>query len=404
MGKREDKRQKDKGKRTMRVTLRYVILFTFAFCLCPFALAPSAFSQTSSLSVLHSQYYTIHTDLDSEFAEELATRMDAMYQEYSRRLVDFGSETAKSKVYLFEKKSDYLDFVGQENSNTGGMFMPSRNVLASYLEGQGRSALRCTLQHEAFHQFAFNSISPDLPIWLNEGIAVLFEEGIWNGERFWLGQVSPRRLRQLHADMSARKLTDFKTFLSLSNAEWSARLAASADDGTTQYTQAWAMVHFLAFAQADGKPVYRSHLLQFLRLVHEGVEPAAAFQIAFANNVQGFQDRFVAFARNLKPTREATLLEHQEILSMLLRTLNAEGRTYATIDAFRDDVIDSGVYLEYTNNRVKWRTDRDARIYFRDLEGRALTSQQLYFSPDRSAPLPDLVRRHAFPHPVPQIR
>lgn len=374
----------------MRAIPRFLIPFVFAFGLCPFA-----FSQSTALSVLETRYYTIHTDLDSEFAEELATRMDAMHQEYSRRLVDFRSksDTKKSKVYLFEKKSDYLDFVGHENSNTGGLFMPSRNVLASYLEGQGRSALRGTLQHEAFHQFAFNSISPDLPIWLNEGIAVLFEEGIWNGEKFWLGQVPPRRLRQLHADMNARKLTDFKTFLSLTNADWSARLAASADDGSTQYTQAWAMVHFLAFAQVNGKPVYRSHLLQYLRLVHEGVEPTAAFQIAFANNVQGFQDRFVAFARNLKPTREATLLEYQEILSMLLRTLNAEGRTYATIDAFRDDVIDSGVYLEYTNNRVKWRTDRDARVYFRDLEGRTLTSQQLYFAPDQSAPLPDLVRR-----------
>ena len=50
-------------------------------------------------------------------------------------------------------------------AEAGGMFLPGRNLLAAFLEGQGRQQLRRTLQHEAFHQFAYNAISPDLPIW-----------------------------------------------------------------------------------------------------------------------------------------------------------------------------------------------------------------------------------------------
>ena len=61
--------------------------------------------------------------------------------------------------------------------NTGGVFMSGRNLLASFLGDLGRDSLRRTLQHEAFHQFAHTVISPDTPVWLNEGLAQVFEEG-----------------------------------------------------------------------------------------------------------------------------------------------------------------------------------------------------------------------------------
>src|SRR6185295_13641529 len=135
----------------------------------------------------------------------LARRMDAMFDDYSRRLADFNPDRrAKFEVYLFKKRSDYLTFTKNKVPNTGGVFMPGRDTLAAFLEGQGRDALRRTLQHEAFHQFAFNAISPNLTPWVNEGLATVFEEGIFMGRSFSLGQVPPRRVRQLQYDIQRR--------------------------------------------------------------------------------------------------------------------------------------------------------------------------------------------------------
>src|SRR6185295_18676829 len=146
----------------------------------------------------------------------LARRMDAMFDDYSRRLADFNPDRrAKFEVYLFKKRSDYLTFTKNKVPNTGGVFMPGRDTLAAFLEGQGRDALRRTLQHEAFHQFAFNAISPNVPVWLNEGLAQMFEEGIWTGESFWLGQAPPRRIRQLELDTKNQRIIDFESFLKL---------------------------------------------------------------------------------------------------------------------------------------------------------------------------------------------
>src|SRR5687768_13152126 len=155
------------------------------------ALASAPFAGAAGLTTRDTRHYRLHTDLDPDFAADLATRMDAMYDEYARRLSAFqpGNDVPRLEVYLFRTQAEYLRFTGEKLQNTGGVYIPRRNLLAAFLEGQGRDGLRRTLQHEAFHQFAYNVISPNLPVWLNEGMAQLFEEAVWDGQSFWLGNV-----------------------------------------------------------------------------------------------------------------------------------------------------------------------------------------------------------------------
>src|SRR5438093_11038290 len=111
--------------------------------------------------------------------------MEQMYAQYSARWSNFlPPQDDRFEVYLFRRRTGYLRFTGQDPKNTGGIFIPSRNLLAAFLEEQGRDGLWRTLQHEAFHQFALRAIGPQLPVWLNEGIAQIFEEGLWTGNEF----------------------------------------------------------------------------------------------------------------------------------------------------------------------------------------------------------------------------
>ena len=116
---------------------------------------------------------TIHTDLDPQLADDLARRMDKMYELYANRLSGFARGEAQDgaavRGVLFRRQQDYLNYAGERMKNTGGVFMSGRNLLASFLGDLGRDSLRRTLQHEAFHQFAHTVISPDTPVWLNEG-------------------------------------------------------------------------------------------------------------------------------------------------------------------------------------------------------------------------------------------
>ncbi|MDB5319690.1 MAG: hypothetical protein JWN40_1321, partial [Phycisphaerales bacterium] len=113
----------------------------------------------AEMRTVQSKYYLLHSDLDDALLYDLGTRMDAMYAEYSRRLADFDLREDRKPLdaYLFNKKSDYTTFTDSRYLHTGGVFMAAKNQLAAYLDGQ-RDTLRRTLQHEAFHQFAYKAI------------------------------------------------------------------------------------------------------------------------------------------------------------------------------------------------------------------------------------------------------
>ena len=90
------------------------------------AVAISPARAANELRVLETNHYRIHTDLDRSLAEDLAKRMDAMYEEYARRLANFDVDRSGKKfdVYLFNRRDDYLKFTGGRANNTAGITMP----------------------------------------------------------------------------------------------------------------------------------------------------------------------------------------------------------------------------------------------------------------------------------------
>ena len=365
---------------------------TLGLMLC-LALAPAA---RGELREINTRHYRLHTDLDDDFAQNLGQLLDNMYDEYAQRLavIAGGAEIPRLEVYLFRTQKEYLKFSHGRLKNTGGVFVPDQNLLAAYLEIQGRDGIRRTLQHEAFHQFAFNAISTDLPIWLNEGLAQFFEEGLWNGDGFLLGEVPPRRIRKLQYDLKYDRMIPFATLLSMTGKEWSQRLWASRADGATQYSQSWAMVHFLAMAKdADGDYLYRPRLLKMLRLLHEGKGSEEAFRLAFGSNIRGFEQRFLEYAGALRSTPEATLIEHQDVLADLLADFNRNGKRFDDAESFRKFVVTGRFHLHYTHDDLEWDTDKNMNTYFSDLKGNLFRPDELFFSLRSGSPIPDIVCR-----------
>jgi Protein of unknown function (DUF1570) len=356
-------------------------------------------SARADLNTLDTEHYRIHTDLDRPLAEDLGRRMEAMYAQYSTRLSAFSvAGVPKFEVFIFQHHQDYEQLVGDHFDNTGGIFIARRNILAAFLEGQGRDGLRRTLQHEAFHQFAYTAIGPNLPVWLNEGLAQIFEEGIWTGKNFEIGEVPPRRLRQLEYDLRERRFVPFKDFLSMSDEQWQHDLA-DAGAAATHYNQAWAMTHFLIFATGEsGQPKYRTRLINMLKLLHDGESADNAFERAFSDNYDGFQHRFFEFTNSLQPTPEALFMERQSVLADLLMGCAQHGKQFDDMDAFRKFLISSGYRVHYTKGAVQWNSSEDPTVYFVDLSGEPMLRDQLYFSFRTGAPLPDIVSE-----PIPSL-
>jgi len=271
-----------------------------------------------TLRLIHTHHYDIHTDMDESLVNDLSARMDVMYDQYVKTFSDFKppANAPALPVYLFATHEKYMAFTDYSGVNTGGLFVAGRHsYLTAYEQGQGRDALRRTLQHEAFHQFAHAAISRNLPPWMNEGMAQLFEESIWIGKDFLTDQIPPRRLRQLHADILQKRLIEFDHFMALSPGDWRDVLHTNKDRASIYYNQAWAMVYFCSNA---GDPAYHAQFLQLLQKLHDGnSDPTDAARKCFPD-LKDFRKKFDIWAAKLKATPQAAMLERQDVLGDFL--------------------------------------------------------------------------------------
>ncbi len=370
------------------VVLICCALFTTS---CP---AQSTGALPDDLRSFESVHYIIHTDLDEALAGEMSHRMDVMWEQYAQRFGDFAPpvDAPKLEAYLFARRADYAHLTGDRFPNTAGIFMPQRRLLAAFLEGQGRQGIRRTLQHEAFHQFAQAYIGGHLPIWLNEGIAQIFEEGIWTGDTFLLGQVPPTRIAQLRDQIRSGNITPFDQFMTRTDEQWASELRFK-PLAQAQYNQAWAMAQFLIFAADDeGAFKFRDRVLNMLQMIHQGQDGQAAFVAAFSANIAGFQNMFLNWAQTLSPTEAAAYNQHQSTLADMLVSLDRQGVSVWDINSLRR-CLETGAYqLQTPSGPVATET------FFCDLVGRPLTTSQLCIVPDPETRLPDLIC-----HPADQL-
>lgn len=371
-----------------------LVVFTIAIFHFPFSMPPRAHAAgrqlgdfPKNLREIKTRHYEIHTDLEPGLVVDLSNRMDTMYEEYARRLSEFKppADAARLPVFLFSKKADYDALTGNQAANTAGAFVYAGDnaFLAAYLQGQGRDKLRRTLQHEAFHQFAYFAISRDLPIWLNEGMAQFFEEGLWTGKTFWTGQVPPRRLWDLQEKIKQRKLVEFSKLLAITPDEWLKVLTGKREMGELYYEQAWSMVHFLVDGNGGD---YRAKLFAFLKKLHAGQDADSAFNQAFSKNVQGFQDRYAQWIVNLQPTPEAKMINRQESLADLLLRIEPGANRFKDMSAYRHHVLRHFQKGDGPSAQMP-------QTYFSDSSDRLYSERDLYFVPSPGGSLPDIVCR-----------
>ena len=321
----------------------------------------------------------------------MSDKLEAMYQTYVDTLGPAATPTpGRRDVHLFDRHADYDKFVGPGGVGTGGLFVAnSRTFLATYLQDQGRDELRRLLQHEGFHQFAYFSVRKNLPVWLNEGLAQLYEEAIFTGDKYVMGEIPPRRVRQLKLDRDANRLTPIAEQIKQTRVTWNADRKNRAAVAAANYSQAWALAEYLAHGPDADDVKKWAH---FLLLVHTTAsDPSKLFTQTF-DDLPGLQKRFDAWLDALAPTPLAEQLERQQILADLLIAASTAGAP-ADVAAFEKIVVVNHLQVQYSRGIVQYSSDDHPAIYFTDAAGKHLDEGQLFLKADGTGPLPMIVRR-----------
>lgn len=281
---------------------------------------------TGQLQTSKSKFYTVHSNAKPAEVAFVKQYMDMLFLTYQKRFSDFRRrDNSPMDLYFFDAREQYQSFLHKQNlgvaSTSGGVFFVNNDDkgLATYLEASDPDWTLQTLRHEGFHQFAFAFIGTNLPLWVNEGLAEYFAEGIVVRGRIMPGIVPGRRLAAVRSAIANNTALDFKQLIAMNSQTWQGLMETRPDHGAMLYNQSWSMVQFLIHGD-NGR--YTKPFEQYLKLLATDIDSVKAFEQAFGgNDPDAFRARWVQYIASVQPDPLSEALDDLRFQAMGLRLI-----------------------------------------------------------------------------------
>jgi hypothetical protein len=153
------------------------------------------------------------------------------------------------------------------------------------------------LQHEAFHAYLENYVYPrnrfQVPRWLNEGLAQVFEYAQLDAETLRVDAPPPHLLAQWKKEMKAGHLLSLRELLT--DEKPLATGHDSPEGAARHYLYAWSVTYYLAFQQ---NRLSSAEFAQFL--VKDALEPVVKFERLVGKPCEEFEKQWHADMAKLK--------------------------------------------------------------------------------------------------------
>ena len=161
---------------------------------------------------------------------------------------------------------------------------------------QSASQTLVRLYHEAFHAYLRNNVYPrqkyDVPPWLNEGLAVIFEGGLLEGNTLRVDAPNPAALKKLKADLAGPQPLELEKLLAAGagSVPLTAGVRPAAVD--RYYVHAWGLAYYLTFEKhLLGSPA----LEKYLQSGNARIAPAQRFQQLIGVPLRQFEREWRAY-------------------------------------------------------------------------------------------------------------
>jgi len=233
-------------------------------------------------------HYLVFSDVGVVGSDSAGAREAAKLLEASRRacleLLPVEDEKVVHRAFVFARQRTFARFTKlvdeQGAGESDGAFCEELRVLtvdASEGGGTFSEETRDVIFHESFHQLV-SLYAPDLPSWLDEGLAEWF-----GATRVLPSGAIETGVVKKHAGNDTTRYEDMEHAIRDGTALSLGRFFQVKDedferekDADRNYAEAWAVAHFL---MAD--PTRRSVVLRYLELLHAGKKRDAAYGETF---------------------------------------------------------------------------------------------------------------------------
>lgn len=168
-----------------------------------------------------------------------------------------------------------------------------------------------TLYHEAFHAYACCFVFPasgndrtkspgELPRWLNEGMAQVFETAIFEAGELRIGHTDRGRLEKAQDALTKKEFPPLKSILTAGRVAFVVTHAGKRPEADRAYVATWALAAYLMF---DRQVIGTSALDEFIKSINSGTDPIKTFEALVDQPLDEFERAFQSWLRKLVPTR-----------------------------------------------------------------------------------------------------
>ena len=177
------------------------------------------------------------------------------------------------------------------------------------------------LYHEAFHAYACNFVYPssgrdshpesppgELPRWLNEGLAQIFETAIVESGELRVGHVDRERILKVKEAIRKGEMMPVKELLTAGRNAFIVQISDERLTSDRSYLASWALTSYLTF---DRRLLGTPSLDAFVRAVNREGEPKEAFCKLTGQRITEFEKSFHVWL--LKLPTEGSMLEPSSI-------------------------------------------------------------------------------------------
>jgi hypothetical protein len=158
------------------------------------------------------------------------------------------------------------------------------------------------LYHEAFHAYLANFVYPpdeaSVPRWLNEGLAQVFETAFVEAGELRVGHADKARLTQAQAALARGELVPLRELLRSGPGQFVVQHASEQRNSDRYYLTSWAVAFYLTF---DRRLLGTRAMDDYVRALHGGEDPLAAFRRLAGQGPTQFEEDFQAYLALLRP-------------------------------------------------------------------------------------------------------
>jgi hypothetical protein len=245
----------------------------------------------AQLAELDARHEKLRKELE-QLEEQLASRLRQLGDQLRRQ----GRPRSQIRKLLARERHSVGRQIDEKRDELGACNRENDRALDQVA---GRTLTR--LYHEAFHAYLENYVYPrrnhDVPLWLNEGLAMVFESALVESGSLRLGAPNRPALEALQADFKTGRPLPFARLLAADAGDFLVPAGAPTDFSNRYYAHAWGLVYYLTF---ERQLLTAPKLDAYVAMSEETTAPVPRFERLADTPIAAFQERWQEYLFGLR--------------------------------------------------------------------------------------------------------